>query len=60
MIIKTNLHLKHIKRITVAEGRNLEKGLRLDRNEKVDLWPTNFIYNIQKKNPGAFLALIQK
>ena len=56
MIIKKNLHLKHIKRIRVAEGRNLKKGLRLDRNEKVDLWPKNFIYNILKKKPRSFFS----
>ena len=49
MLIKKNLHLKKLKRFRIAEGRNLEKGLRLDRNEKVDLWPKNFIYDVLKK-----------
>ena len=49
-MITKNLHLKNLKRIRVAEGRNLKKGLRLDRNEKVDLWPKNFIYNVILNN----------
>ena len=56
MIITKNLHLKNLKRFRVAKGRNLEKGLRLDRNEKVDLWPKNFIYNILKKKPSSFFS----
>ena len=56
MIIKKNLHLKNLKRFRIAEGRNLKKGLRLDRNEKVDLWPKNFIYNILKKKPDSFFS----
>ena len=47
-------------RIRVSEGRNLKKGLRLVRNDKVDLWPKNFIYKILKKKPPSFSALIQK
>ena len=35
-----NQHLIKVKRMRVSEGRNLTKGLRLDRNEKVDLWPS--------------------
>ena len=55
-MITKNLHLKNLKRIRVAEGRNLKKGLRLDRNEKVDLWPKNFIYKILKKKPPSFFS----
>ncbi len=40
----------------VAEGRNLIKGLRLDRNEKVDLWPSNFIHNVLKSKPPSFFS----
>ena len=46
MIIKKNLHLKNLKRFRVSEGRDLEKGLRLDRNEKVDNWPKDFINKV--------------
>ena len=56
MFIKNNLHLKNITRQRVAEGRNLIKGLRLDRNEKVDIWPKNFINNILKKKPKSFFS----
>ena len=56
MLIKKNLHLKKLKRFRIAEGRNLEKGLRLDRNEKVDLWPKNFIYDVLKKKPSSFFS----
>ena len=52
MFIKKNLHLKKIERKRVAEGRNLIKGLRLDRNEKVDLWPKDFIKKVLKKPPS--------
>ena len=56
MIITKNLHLKDIKRFRVSEGRNLEKGLRLDRNEKVDLWPEDFISKVLTKKPKSFLS----
>ena len=55
-MIKNNLHLKKIKRFRVAEGRNLQKGLRLDRNEKVDLWPKNFINQVLKTKPRSFFS----
>ena len=41
-----NKHLIKVKRRRVSEGRNLSKGLRLDRNEKVDLWPKNFVKDV--------------
>jgi len=56
MIIKKNLHLKDLNRKRVAEGRNLVKGLRLDRNEKVDIWPKNFINKILRKKPKSFFS----
>ncbi len=56
MFIKNNLHLKNIQRKRVAEGRNLVKGLRLDRNEKVDLWPRNFIHQVLKGKPSSFFS----
>ncbi len=45
-MLKYNQHLKKLRRFRVSEGRNLDKGLRLDRNEKVDLWPKNFIQQV--------------
>ena len=56
MIFKNNLHLKKLKRKRVAEGRNLAKGLRLDRNEKVDIWPKNFLKNALKGKPSSFFS----
>ena len=56
MIFKKNLHLKKLKRKRVAEGRNLFKGLRLDRNEKVDIWPKNFIKTVLKGKPPSFFS----
>ena len=56
MFTKKNLYLKNILRLRVAEGRNLIKGLRLDRNEKVDLWPSNFIHNVLKSKPPSFFS----
>ena len=51
MIIKKNLHLKNLKRFRVSEGRNLKLGLRLDRNEKVDNWPKDFINKVLERHP---------
>ena len=56
MFIKRNIHLKNIERKRVAEGRNLIKGLRLDRNEKVDLWPSNLIHKVLKGKPSSFFS----
>ena len=56
MFIKNNLHLKEIKRFRVSEGRDLEKGLRLDRNEKVDLWPEDFINKVLSSKPKSFFS----
>jgi histidinol-phosphate aminotransferase len=57
MIIKKNLHLKNIKRYRVSEGRDLEKGLRLDRNEKVDNWPKDFIKTVLASKPDGFFSM---
>ena len=56
MIIKNNLHLREIKRFRVSEGRDLKKGLRLDRNEKVDSWPSDFINKVLSTKPSSFLS----
>ena len=50
--------IKNIQRKRVAEGRNLVKGLRLDRNEKVDLWPKNFIHQVLKGKPSSFFIAL--
>ena len=55
-----NQHLINVKRMRVSEGRNLKIGLRLDRNEKVDLWPKTFVKDVLKINLIVFLAPTQK
>ena len=57
MIIKKNLHLKNLKRFRVSEGRDLEKGLRLDRNEKVHNWPKDFINKVLADKPEGFFSM---
>ena len=45
MFIQRSQYLKEIKRVRVSEGRDLDNGLRLDRNEKV----INLISDTDKK-----------
>jgi histidinol-phosphate aminotransferase len=54
MFIKKNLHLKSIDRIRVSEGRDLENGLRLDRNERVDNWDKSLLEKVLKNKPDCF------
>ena len=51
-----NQHLINVKRMRVSEGRNLKIGLRLDRNEKVDLWPKTFVKDVLKNKPDSFFS----
>ena len=51
-----NQHLIKVKRMRVSEGRNLTKGLRLDRNEKVYLWPKSFVTDVLKNKPNSFFS----
>lgn len=48
MYINKNQHLANINRLRVSEGRDLENGLRLDRNEKVDNWDPDLINQVLK------------
>ena len=57
MFIQKNEFLRDIDRIRVPEGRDLENGLRLDRNEKVDFWPKDFLVNIFSSKPEYFLSV---
>ena len=57
MFIKEKDHLRDISRIRVAEGRNLEKGLRLDRNERVDAWGKELLNKIFDEKPDYFLSI---
>ena len=44
MFIQRSQYLKKIKRVRVSEGRDLDNGLRLDRNEKVEPWGKNLFH----------------
>jgi histidinol-phosphate aminotransferase len=57
MFIQRKVYLSKIARIRVAEGRNLDKGLRLDRNEKVDVWPKQMLSEIFAAQPQYFLSV---
>jgi histidinol-phosphate aminotransferase len=41
----------------VSEGRNLETGLRLDRNEKVDVWGKDLLIKVFSERPDYFLSV---
>lgn len=57
MFIQRKPFLRDVKRVRVAEGRNLDKGLRLDRNEKVDVWPSDFLSRLFQAKPNYFLSV---
>lgn len=57
MFIQRKQYLADIKRIRVSEGRDLDHGLRLDRNEKVDVWPKQVLANIFSSKPDYFLSV---
>jgi histidinol-phosphate aminotransferase len=57
MFIQRKVYLSKVARIRVSEGRDLDKGLRLDRNEKVDVWPKQMLADIFLNKPGWFLSV---
>ncbi|HET8893454.1 MAG TPA: histidinol-phosphate transaminase [Gaiellaceae bacterium] len=57
MFIREKDHLASVKRVRVAEGRNLDEGLRLDRNERVDVWPAEFLADVFAQVPPYFLSV---
>ena len=57
MFIQRKQYLARIKRIRVSEGRDLDHGLRLDRNEKVDVWPNQVMADIFTSRPDYFLSV---
>ena len=57
VFIERKEHLTPIKRVRVAEGRDLERGLRLDRNERVDVWPPEFLADVFSAVPPYFLSV---
>ena len=57
MFIQRKNYLSKIARIRVSEGRDLDHGLRLDRNEKVDVWPIQMLADIFPSKPDWFLSV---
>lgn len=57
MFIQRKNYLNQIQRVRVSEGRNLSNGLRLDRNEKVDVWPKDMLTKIFSEKPDYFLSV---
>ena len=56
-LIEKNLNLKNLSRIRISENRNLVDGLRLNRNERVDVWPDHLLENIFNSKPSWFLSI---
>lgn len=57
MFIQRKSYLRKIARVRVSEGRDLDNGLRLDRNEKADVWPPEVLADIFLKKPDWFLSV---
>lgn len=57
MFIQRKNYLSKIARIRVSEGRDLDQGLRLDRNEKVDIWPKQLLADVFLSKPDWFLSV---
>jgi histidinol-phosphate aminotransferase len=57
MFIQRKNYLSRITRMRVSEGRNLDSGLRLDRNEKVDTWEKGLLSKIFSEKPDYFLSV---
>jgi histidinol-phosphate aminotransferase len=57
MFIQRKNYLTRVTRMRVSEGRNLDTGLRLDRNEKVDVWGKELLVKIFSERPDYFLSV---
>jgi histidinol-phosphate aminotransferase len=57
MFIQKKPFLRNIQRIRIPENRNLDDGLRLNRNEKVDIWPNDLLTRIFSEQPAHFLSV---
>jgi histidinol-phosphate aminotransferase len=57
MFIQRKNYLSRINRLRVSEGRSLDTGLRLDRNEKVDIWEKGLLAKIFSEKPDYFLSV---
>ena len=51
-------NLKKIKRVREEDKRNFEKGIRSDRNEKVENWPSNIFQKFSIKSQDMNLQHI--
>lgn len=56
MFLKKKEYLRKIQRVRIPENRDLQFGLRLDRNEKVDNWPEDFMTNVLKSKERSFFS----
>ncbi len=56
MFLKNKKYLRDLKRVRIPEKRDLSCGLRLDRNEKVDDWPEDFMFKILESKPRSFFS----
>ncbi len=54
--IQDSSFLSKINRVRVSEGRDLENGLRLDRNERVQDWGKQFLVDVFSKSPEYLLS----
>ena len=57
MFIQRSQYLNQIKRVRVSEGRDLDNGLRLDRNERVEPWGKEFIASIFRDKPDWLMSV---
>ena len=57
MFIQRKNYLQNFERIRIGEGRDLDNGLRLDRNEKVDVWSKDVLKEIFCTKPDWFLSV---
>lgn len=55
--IQRSQYLEDIERTRVSEGRDLSVGLRLDRNERVDVWPKQLLADIFSSVPDYLLSV---
>lgn len=54
--IQDSSYLLGLERVRVSEGRNLENGLRLDRNERVENWGSKFLLDVFSNAPEYLLS----
>lgn len=56
MFITKKEFLRNIKRLPIPEDRDLDNGLRLNRNEKVENWGSEIVREIFGNKPDWFLS----